>query len=135
MKVVLDSNVLVSAFATRGLCAELFQMVIEEHELILCPPILDEVKRILIEKIKVPSSKVDLVISFLSEFQIHTHRQPIKLAALNDRADEFILSFFVGSDVDCFVTGDKDVLSLKKVEGVNIMSPREFWQKNHEKIT
>jgi predicted nucleic acid-binding protein len=35
VRVFLDTNVLISAFATRGLCAELFRSVIAEHELVL----------------------------------------------------------------------------------------------------
>ncbi len=34
MKVFLDTNVLVSAFTTRGLSADLFRLVVAEHELL-----------------------------------------------------------------------------------------------------
>lgn len=34
MRVFLDTNVLVSAFATRGLCADLMRHVLAEHDLI-----------------------------------------------------------------------------------------------------
>tara|TARA_Y100000590_G_C15710915_1_gene1010249 strand:+ start:1307 stop:1432 length:126 start_codon:yes stop_codon:yes gene_type:complete len=35
MKVFLDTNVLVSAFATRGLCADVMRVILTEHELLI----------------------------------------------------------------------------------------------------
>jgi uncharacterized protein len=35
LRVYLDTNVLVSAFASRGLCAELFEVVLLEHNLVV----------------------------------------------------------------------------------------------------
>ena len=40
-----DTNVLAAAFATRGLCADLFAHVLLEHELVVCEVILDELSR------------------------------------------------------------------------------------------
>jgi hypothetical protein len=37
LRVFLDTNVLVSAFATRGLCADLLELVLLQHELIVKP--------------------------------------------------------------------------------------------------
>jgi hypothetical protein len=37
MKVMLDTNVLASAVATRGLCADVLRAVLAEHELVICP--------------------------------------------------------------------------------------------------
>jgi predicted nucleic acid-binding protein len=42
VKVFLDTNVLASALATRGLCAELFEVVLQSHELLVSPPVLKE---------------------------------------------------------------------------------------------
>jgi hypothetical protein len=35
VKVFLDTNVLVSGFAARGLCADVMRLVLAEHELIM----------------------------------------------------------------------------------------------------
>ena len=47
MKVFLDTNVLASALTTRGLCAELFEVVLQSHELLTSDPVLRELERIL----------------------------------------------------------------------------------------
>ncbi len=56
MKVVLDTNVLLSAFATRGLCADLFRDVLAMHELSLSDYIIGEVHEKLVKKFHVSSS-------------------------------------------------------------------------------
>jgi len=45
MKIVLDANVIVAAFASRGLCESIFEVCLSEHELILCEDLLDEIER------------------------------------------------------------------------------------------
>jgi predicted nucleic acid-binding protein len=50
VKVFLDTNVLASALATRGLCAELFEVVLQSHELLVSPPVLKELECVLPEK-------------------------------------------------------------------------------------
>ena len=42
MRVFLDTNVLLSAFAARGLCADVFRTVLAEHELITSEFVLGE---------------------------------------------------------------------------------------------
>ena len=46
MKVVLDTNVLASAAATRGLCADVLREVLAEHELVICKQVIDEGKNV-----------------------------------------------------------------------------------------
>ena len=43
MRVFLDTNVLVSALATRGLCAELYERLLTEHEVVIGEPVVAEV--------------------------------------------------------------------------------------------
>jgi predicted nucleic acid-binding protein len=58
VKIVLDSNVLISAFATRGVCADLFREVVATHELILSDYIVTEVREKLSIKFKIPDTTV-----------------------------------------------------------------------------
>ena len=58
MKVFLDTNVLASSIATRGLCSELLESVIHDHELLTCEPVLRELKRVLAQKFRLPEAVV-----------------------------------------------------------------------------
>jgi len=58
VRVFLDTNVLVAAFATRGLCADLLRAVLAEHELLSSATVVEELTRTLDEKIRVPEATV-----------------------------------------------------------------------------
>ena len=67
MRVFLDTNVLASALATRGLCAELFETVLVEHELVTSRELLLELKRILPAKFCIPASVMREFIALINE--------------------------------------------------------------------
>ena len=54
MRVFFDTNVLAAAFATRGLCADLFAHVLLEHELVVGEVVLRELRNKLKTKLKLP---------------------------------------------------------------------------------
>lgn len=58
MKVFLDTNVLAGAFATRGLCADLFRVVIAEHDLVVGEVVIEELRRVLTAKFRIPADRV-----------------------------------------------------------------------------
>ena len=60
MRVFLDTNVLVSAFATRGICADVLRVVLAEHTLITSEVVLRELPRVLRTRIGMPSRLVEV---------------------------------------------------------------------------
>ena len=52
MRVFLDTNVVVSAVGTRGLCADVFQAVLAEHDLVVGQTVLAELHRVFPEKMR-----------------------------------------------------------------------------------
>src|ERR1035438_10581098 len=65
MRVVLDSNVIIAAYATEGLCHSEFELCLTAHTLVMSEDILDEVRDKLATKIKVPSKIVKEIEIFL----------------------------------------------------------------------
>jgi predicted nucleic acid-binding protein len=61
VRVFLDTNVLASAFATRGLCVDVFRHILAEHDLITGEVIIVEPRRVLRERIKVPAPVVTAI--------------------------------------------------------------------------
>lgn len=66
MRVFLDTNVLVSAFASRGLCAELLELVLLDHDLIIGQAVLRELEKALREKVKLPNARSAEIVEFIS---------------------------------------------------------------------
>jgi putative PIN family toxin of toxin-antitoxin system len=128
LRVFLDTNVLVSAFATRGLCADLFRMVLSEHELLLSPTVIAELTRTLSEKIRLPEQTVRDVVALVSASATllaePAHVPPL---AVRDPDDAVILGEALASQAEVLITGDKDLLELGDIPRLRILDPRGFW--------
>lgn len=127
MRVVLDSNILIAAFATQGLCHALFEACLINQEIILSEEIIREVDRGLRHRIKVQPSVASDIIAFLKEHaQIKTPAFLPKNTC-RDPDDIHVLGLAVASKSERIVTGDNDLLVMKSFRGTPILSPREFW--------
>jgi putative PIN family toxin of toxin-antitoxin system len=132
MRIVLDANVIVAAFATRGLCESVMEVCLSEHEIVLSEQLLDEILRSLLQKIRLPSGVVDGIGELLREHANMLNPIPIALSVCRDPDDIKVLSLAVASKADYIVTGDKDLLVLKKFEDIPILSPRSFSDMLHK---
>lgn len=129
MRIFLDTNVLASSLATRGLCSELLENVINEHELLTCEPVLQELERVLAEKFHVPEPVIKGFFRMLkAEGRIvSAHETPA--LSFKDTDDIPILACVISARPDVFVTGDRALLDLGAVENIPILSPRQLWRK------
>jgi uncharacterized protein len=127
VKVFLDTNVVVSAVATRGLCADLFQAILAEHELVLGETVVGEIRRVLSRKIRVPRGIIDEL-----EAHLRAHATVVKTAAARavkglDAADAAVLAEALAGSADVLVSGDQDLLMLRDPP-IKIVSPRGLWE-------
>jgi putative PIN family toxin of toxin-antitoxin system len=127
VKVFLDTNVLASALATRGLCAELFEVVLQSHELLVSPPVLKELERVLPEKLGQSQQVTQDYIRLIRDYAtlVIDEKQGVSLP---DPDDEPIVASAISGKAQAFVTGDKALLELGSVEGLPVVSPRQFWE-------
>jgi putative PIN family toxin of toxin-antitoxin system len=129
LRVFLDTNVLVAAFATRGLCADVFRLVLAEHELLVSAALIEEVTRALTKKIRVPDQMVREIVAFLRAAGSTVETAPeLPTIVVRDPDDLVILGEALSGGADVFVTGDKDLLVLGKVGALRILDPRGFWE-------
>ena len=129
MRVFLDTNVLVAAFATRGLCADVLRTVLAEHELVISSTVIEELTRTLIEKIRVPEPSVQEIAVFLRAFASLANA-PVSPppVAVRDPDDSVILAEALAVSANVLVTGDKDLLEAGEVPGIEILTPRGSWE-------
>lgn len=129
MRIFLDTNVVVSALATRGICADILSLVVSEHDLLPSETVLRELERVLGGKFGVPAGAVQEAGEFLREEAATVVKagQPRPDVALRDPDDVAILAEAVASNADLLVTGDRDLLDVALTLPVVIASPREFW--------
>ncbi|MGK5089244.1 putative toxin-antitoxin system toxin component, PIN family [Bdellovibrionota bacterium FG-2] len=128
MKIVVDANVVIAAFATHGLCHLVFETVLAHHEMVLSPQLLQEIQTNLKKKLKLPDERLREIMAFLKNHaQPLVKDRPVKGLACRDSDDIKILALALNARADVIVTGDQDRLVLKTIGPVMIVSPREFW--------
>lgn len=129
MKIFADTNVLVSAFTARGLCADLLEVILADHQLMTGEIVLDELNRVLTKKLKVPDRKVSHVVGFLRKYHIEPVPDQPSEVEVRDEDDRWVLESAIRAKADILVTGDKDLLVISnKVPQLTIISPRGFWE-------
>ena len=129
MRVFLDTNVLVSALATRGLCADLYERLITEHETVIGEPVILEVLDILQRKFKATPALLVNVEAELRLLEVIAAQETAPNLPIKDVDEPWIIACALQANVQAFVTGDAELLGLGKVENLPIISPRECWQK------
>jgi predicted nucleic acid-binding protein len=110
VRVFLDTNVLVSAVGTRGLCADVLQTVLAEHELVVGAAVLSELRRVLQTKMPLSPDLAGEMDDFL-------------------RREGEIVSEAVAGRIDVLVTGDRDLLELEGQLPFLVVNPRGFWER------
>lgn len=129
MRVFADTNFLVSAFATRGLSADIFQVILSEHELMAGEFVLTELNRVLTTKLKVPPDIASEAEQLLR--QHHIEPVPDQPSSINvrDEDDKWVLESALRAGAEILITGDKDLLDISDtVSDLKILSPRSFWE-------
>ncbi len=128
MNVLLDTNVIISAFIAHGTCHEVFEHVALEHRLVTSDYILGEFAEKMCTKFgftpKEAGNARDL---------IRTKAEIVEPAAVGlrrkiDPDDLAVLGTAIAGACDCVVTGDKELLRLGTVGGIPILAPHEFWR-------
>ena len=128
MRVCLDTNVLVAAFATRGLCADVLRAVLTEHELVLGEVILVEFRRALKTKLKVPVDRIESAEAVFNTIEIVPKPERPSALKIRDPDDRWILATALDGKADVLVTGDKAVLAVADDAPLLILEPRAFWE-------
>jgi uncharacterized protein len=126
VRVVLDTNVLVSALHFGGRPPRLLEDVLRgDHQLIIGPAILGELEAVLREACRWTSDRAAAVRAEIEAIaEVVT---PVEVPRVcRDPDDDQILAIAVVGAVDALVTGDGDLLALGTHRGVNISSVADF---------
>ena len=128
MRVFLNTNVLVSAFLARGLCADLFRLVLIEHTLVTSEVVLTELQDVLSRKDRLPAPQIAAIQAFLRDQPVGPRPAQTLQLGLVDPDDEWVVASAVLVDADLFVTGDQGVLACIQPP-LPIVNPRGCWER------
>ena len=120
---------IVSAFATRGLSADVMRLVLSEHELVTSRTVLEEVERVLSKKFAVPPELVAEALELLERHTVAAEAPAPEASPVSDETDARILAAAIAAESEILVTGDRDLLDVRdRIEGIAVTNPRGFWE-------
>jgi putative PIN family toxin of toxin-antitoxin system len=129
VRVAFDTNVLVSAVATRGLCADIFNLVLAEHQLVVSETVLAEVRRVLKQKMRVPDEVIAEFEALLrAEASVVAKAKTVSIP-VRDKSDMPVLAEAISGKAEVLVTGDRDLLEITAKVPLDILSPRGLWER------
>jgi len=128
VKAVFDTNVLVAAFVSEGVCSKLLTRARKrQFRLFISPFILQEFERVLIRKIAVPKGETRDTVRLVSEAaDVILHPPELETPICRDSNDDKVLACSLAAKADYLVTGDADLLDLRSFQNTLIISPRDF---------
>ncbi len=132
MRVVLDTNVLISALLWRKRSWEIFRLA-SSGKIIICTSreILQEFSRVLfyphisarLQKVgKTPSMVTDELLAATSYYD----QTPTIFLITEDPSDNAILACAAAAKPDFIISGDRHLLKLKNFQGIPIVAPAQF---------
>ncbi len=128
-RVVLDTNILVSAFATpQGVPGCIFDAWLSgKFELVISPYILYELYTIAVQKLHFPPHEVHAALQYF--YHAACLVEPLWVPSLQNVAENDlpILGTALAGVAQGIVTGDEALLRLGTYQGIRILRPRAFF--------
>ena len=130
MRIMLDTNILISAFIFLSKkINELIEVLSNEHKIVICSYCVEEMKQVIDRKFKVDQKVVE---KFLETFSFELVYSPTQLEEkkfkIRDEEDYIILYTAIIENVDILITGDKDFKDME-IERPEILTCAEFLEK------
>ena len=128
MKIVLDTNVLVSGIFFSGPPAEILRAWSHgKIRLVLSPEILDEYTRVSAELAeKFSGIDVQRILDLVVVHSVVCSPAPMPERVCEDPHDDMYIAAAIDSRTKIIVSGDKHLLKVSGYQGVSVITPRQF---------
>lgn len=127
MKIVFDTNVILSAFLTEGITHRVFNDCVINHEIYISEFIVNELKRVLIRKFDVKAEDIKEFTNFIDSNLNSVKPVNVMPNICRDETDNNILQLADFVKADIIISGDKDLLTLKQFKEIKIISSRDYF--------
>ncbi|MFN8282594.1 MAG: putative toxin-antitoxin system toxin component, PIN family [Chitinophagales bacterium] len=130
MKVVIDTNVFISSIVFKGKARQVYDFCIENTDIFISDFIIVELSNTLHIKFNLPKSQVKLIIKSMLNIIENIKPTTVLPTVCRDLDDNNILQLCETIEADFLITGDNDLLVLKKYLSTKILNPTDFLHLN-----
>ncbi len=126
MRVLLDTNVLLAAFISEGLCHQVYSACLSQHEIVASEYLLIELTEVLARKTKMPpEQRARILTSVRDNVQLVLVPEDVQRVCRDPKDDAIVAAAQLGK-CHLLITGDDDLLVLKRFKNGQIIKPRDF---------
>lgn len=129
MRILIDTNILISGLFFGGLPKKLLSELDKNFNVCVNEEILEEYNKQIDKKISSPKYKLneELRKKFFSSLQSFEMVSDLKIC--RDPKDDKFINCAIDAKAIYIVSGDNDLLTLKNFAGIEIVTAREFYEK------
>lgn len=131
MRLVLDTNVLLSAAFFPGVCEKLLAhcFLTPSIQLVLSEHILGEFVEHGLGKLNGTADQIDAAVAELRRRCQIVPPASVPADTISDADDLPVLGAAIAGQADCLITGDRELLNLGSFRSIAILSPRAFYDR------
>jgi len=134
MRVILDTNVLISAFiSNKGASAKILAHCQKgELELLISPDSLTELRRVFLypsvrKRFVYDDEHIDRFIAVLEQVATVIAPHSVPRVVPDDADDDIFIALALAGEAQYIVTSDKHLLSVGRHQGITILTPAAFY--------
>ena len=128
IRIIIDTNLWISFLIGRKLSSLLDLLSYPEFQLVISTELIEEIHDVICRPklAKYYSSEnVNMLMKYMKDFSLSFELGSIP-SRCRDPKDDYLLELALVSDADYLVTGDKDLLEVKKIGNCQIVTAMEF---------
>lgn len=128
MKIVLDTNILISATLWNGSVAQktLFKLIEDDAKIYISKEIILEYENVLVRDFNYSKEEVNNIVKIILKFTTLTIPKEKIRVVKEDPADDKIIECALEILADYIITYDKHLLKLLTYKNIKIITPEEF---------
>lgn len=128
MKILVDTNVIVSGLIAKGACFEILDDLVYSHTPLVTSYILTECQEVLLYKFYLSKLTVKSLLYVIERYFKKGANSTKLLNICRDPDDNQIFADALINKVDIILSGDKDLLSIEEYQGIRTISPKDYWK-------
>ncbi len=128
MRILVDTNVIISGLIAKGACFEILEDLVYTHTPIITPHVLAECQDVLLNKFHLSKPTVRSLLVVIERYFAKGENSIESLNVCRDPDDNQLFADAMINKAEYILSGDKDLLSLKEYQGIRIIGPKDYWK-------